>query len=416
MSSSQSRGCLGKGDLGLTPPGSRKAGQGVPHSAARQQAGAAHAGGHKPPAPSTCLAEDRLILQKHQHRAADLHPPGQTPAGERAGDSPPGSLPGWGCPRPECTHPDPHPYPLGRKLLCQTVETPTLACTARSITNTSASAEPTACCWMPRACCGGMVRGHPCPGVTPAPGCHHHSPPMLLSTLCSPPPPASHPGTPNLTQTPLSHEPPWPAAHIAGGAEVALGVDGREDEAGGHCPPACQHPQQQEAGTLQQQPPQLGPAVGEAPAPRLCLRRDPATSWDSHSPTIPRDSTPRSLGHPWVGQASHAPCSQDVPPSGGQRGESSPPHLSLPEGLGDSHPMLVAHHVGPPLYGVCSELQEGCGAQGGGQSQGTPALIWHTPAPLSIRVSHQMHCRKLPTPAATQSRGRGAGWWDRTGV
>lgn len=73
---------------------------------------------------------------------------------------------------------------------------------------------------------------------------------------------------------------------------MALGVDGREDEAGGHGLLARQHPQQQEAGTLQQQPPQLSLAVGEAPALRLCLQRDPATSWDSHSPTVPRDGTP----------------------------------------------------------------------------------------------------------------------------
>ena len=59
---------------------------------------------------------------------------------------------------------------------------------------------------------------------------------------------------------------------------MTLRVDGREGEAGGHCPLARQRPQQQEAGTLRQQPPELGPAVGEALALRLCLRRDPAAS------------------------------------------------------------------------------------------------------------------------------------------
>lgn len=39
MSSSQSRGCLGKVGWDLTPPGSKKAGQGIPHCAARQRAG-----------------------------------------------------------------------------------------------------------------------------------------------------------------------------------------------------------------------------------------------------------------------------------------------------------------------------------------------------------------------------------------
>lgn len=88
-------------------------------------------------------------------------------------------------------------------------------------------------------------------------------------------------------------------AHIAGGAEVALGVDGWEDKVGGHCLPVCQHPQQQQAGTLQQRSPQLGPAVGEAYALWLRLQRDLATSWDSHSSSIPRDSNPQSLGQPW---------------------------------------------------------------------------------------------------------------------
>lgn len=108
---------------------------------------------------------------------------------------------------------------------------------------------------------------------------------------------------------------------------MALGVDGWEDEAGGHCPPTRQHPQQEEAGTLRHQTLKLIPAIGEAPALQLCLRRDPATSWDSHSSTIPRDGTPQSLGGT-AGQASSAaPLSQDVTHLGG-RGERSPP-LSL---------------------------------------------------------------------------------------
>jgi len=43
-------------------------------------------GGTSLPPPGTCLAEDGLILQQHQHRAADLHPLDQTPAEGRAGD------------------------------------------------------------------------------------------------------------------------------------------------------------------------------------------------------------------------------------------------------------------------------------------------------------------------------------------
>lgn len=82
------------------------------------------------------------------------------------------------------------------------VETPELVCTARSITNTSTSVKPIACCWMPWAHWEGAQ-----PGVTPIP----ESPlppdaipmfPHAVIHTAHPPPPASHPGTPNLTQTP----------------------------------------------------------------------------------------------------------------------------------------------------------------------------------------------------------------------
>lgn len=149
-------------------------------------------GGTSLPPASTSLSEDRFILQKHQHRAANLHPPGQTPAGERDGDPRPGSLPGWqGWGFPQL---NPPPYPLGRKLLCQMVEMPVRACRARSITNTSASTEPTACRWVPRARCGGMARGHPCPGVTlgaipmpPSAVIHTLLTPQLLHPTLAPP-------------------------------------------------------------------------------------------------------------------------------------------------------------------------------------------------------------------------------------
>lgn len=137
----------------------------------------------------------------------------------------------------------------------------------------------------------GHSQGSPHPGVTPAPGGSTRAVGAVNHT------PTSHPGTPNLTTAP-SHGLPRTVAHVAGSAEMALGVDGREDEAGRHLPPAREHPQQQEAGTLRQQPLQLGPAVDEAPALWLCLQRDPATSWDSHSPTIPRHSTPGAWGVP----------------------------------------------------------------------------------------------------------------------
>lgn len=149
---------------------------------------------------------------------------------------------------------------------------------------------------MPRADWGQYSQGsalshsHPCPQV-PSPCV----PPMPSTTFCPLPLPTSHSGIPNPTQTPASHRPSWLVSHIAGGAEVALGVHGWEDKVGGHCLPACQHPQQQEAGTLQQQPPQLGPAVAEALALWLCLQKDLATSWDSHRSSIPRD---RAWGTP----------------------------------------------------------------------------------------------------------------------
>lgn len=81
-----------------------------------------------------------------------------------------------------------------------------------------------------------------------------------------------------------------------------------------------------------------------------------------------------------MGQTSRATPSQDVSHLGGRGETPTPPphpHLSLLDGLGDSHPMLVAHHVSPLLYRVCAELWEGWGAQGGGQSQGTHSLRWH---------------------------------------
>lgn len=57
------------------------------------------------------------------------------------------------------------------------------------------------------------------------------------------------------------------------------------------------------------------------------------------------------------------PPPQDVPHLGEMGRDTPPPpppqpHLSLSEGLCDSHPMLVAHHVGPPLHWVCFELWE----------------------------------------------------------
>lgn len=142
---------------------------------------------------STCLTEDRLILQKHQHRAADLHQTGQMPAGMggKSQSSPsrvPTRLAGLGVPPAR-----PPPYPLGRKLLCHTVEMPVLACTARSITNTSASSEPTACCWMPRAHCRGHGQGSPLSWSPPCPQVPSPCPPMLSTTL--------------LTGT--SRNPPW---------------------------------------------------------------------------------------------------------------------------------------------------------------------------------------------------------------
>lgn len=187
MSSSQSRGCLGKRGWGLTPPGRRKAGQRVTRSAARQWVGASHARGAQPfPLSCTRLVEDRLILQKRQHRAADLHQPGQASAGRKASERPswvPAGLAGL---RVFPGRPLIAPYPLGRKLPCQMVEVPALACTARSITNTSASVEPTACCWMPRVRCRGTARGHPCPGVTPSPGAVFTSPHAASHTLLTP--------------------------------------------------------------------------------------------------------------------------------------------------------------------------------------------------------------------------------------
>lgn len=122
---------------------------------------------------------------------------------------------------------------------------------------------------------------------------------------------------------------------------MAFSVDGWEDQAGGHCLPACQHPQQQQTGTLQQHPLQLGLAVGETPALWLCLQRDPSSSWDNYGPTVPKD--------PCMGQTSHT---SSPAPSRGQKEETFPPqpHLSLLEDLCDSHPMMVAYYVGPPLY------------------------------------------------------------------
>lgn len=97
---------------------------------------------------------------------------------------------GWGASDPR----DPCPYPLGRKLLCQTVEAPVLVCRARSITNTSVSAEPTACRWMPRADWGQYSQGSALSQSHPAPRCHPHVSPHAVNHILS---------------TPTSHIPPW---------------------------------------------------------------------------------------------------------------------------------------------------------------------------------------------------------------
>lgn len=120
-------------------------------------------------------------------------------------------------------------------------------------------------------------------------------PPGDIPVLSPLPLPTSHPGIPNLS--PPSHRPSRLAAHVAGGAEVAVAVDGWEGKAGGHCLSPSQHPQQQEAGALQEPPPQLGLAVGEAVTLWLHLQRDLAASWDRHSSSSPRDrGTPGGTG------------------------------------------------------------------------------------------------------------------------
>lgn len=146
--------------------------------------------------------------------------------------------------------------------------------------------------WLSRPC--PQLQSPRVPPCCPPHSAHSHFP---HPTLC-----------PSLTQTRPSHRPSRPAAHIAEGAEIALAVDGWEDEAGGHCLPAGQHPQQQEAGALQQPRPQAGPAVREAVAPRLCLQRDLPASRDS--PASPGTATPE-VGSP--GETGQLCCpSQDV--------------------------------------------------------------------------------------------------------
>lgn len=196
MSSSQSRGCLGKVSWGWTPPGSKKAGQGIPHCAARQWAGAARAGGHKLPPASTYLAKDRLILQKQQPWAANLYPPGQMPAGRRTRDpilgprqaGRAGGAPGrtrWGgsCSARWWRYPS--------------------WCAQLSRSQTPSPPLST----LPAAGCPGHAgrgvtgRGQPYPRVTPAPRCHPHVPPCCHSH-CSATTSCITLWHPNLTQTP----------------------------------------------------------------------------------------------------------------------------------------------------------------------------------------------------------------------
>lgn len=68
-----------------------------------------------------------------------------------------------------------------------------LVCTARSITNTSVSAEPTFCLWMPRADWGQYSQGSALSQSYLYPRCHPHVSPH---------------GVKHILPTPISHIPP----------------------------------------------------------------------------------------------------------------------------------------------------------------------------------------------------------------
>jgi len=207
---------------------------------------------------------------------------------------------------------------------------------------TNTSAEPTACRSMPRALWGGYGQGsplswsHPCPrGPSPCP-------------LCSLPPPTSHPGTPNPTQISHPTGPPASGSHS---------WRCRGD-------PPCRWSGRRGRGALPTGTPAPAAAGGWHP-PAAAPGARPGCRRSSGTAALPAERPSRLLRQPQPHrpQGWHPGAHACHPPRmcPGGRGERHPlqPHLSLPQALGDSHPMLVAHHVGPPLDGVRSELQEG---------------------------------------------------------
>lgn len=278
------QGLFGEGELGLEPTWQQKGRAGCSHLASRQQAGAPCAGaGTRLP----CSVPDLLRMDSSCRSISTGEPICISRAKRLSGEEPltcpswvPAEWQGWGASAPG----DPRPYPLGRKLLCQTVEAPVLVCRARSITNTLVSAEPTACRWMPRADWGRYSHGSALSQSHPAPRCHPHVSPHAVN---------------HILPTPTSRIPHWypqpdpdPAPQVP---QALLSGGSHSWRCRGH--PRCRWLGRQGRGALSAGVPAPAAAAGWHP-PAALPAAWPGCRRSSHTVALPAERPGYLMGQP----------------------------------------------------------------------------------------------------------------------
>lgn len=320
MSSSQSRGSLGKGSWGSNLPGSRRAGQGVPTWLPDSGQGLPVPGQGRLP----CSVPDLLRMDSSCRSISTGDPICISRAKRLRGEEPltcpswvPAEWQGGGASAPG----DPRPYPLGRKLLCQTVEAPVLVCRARSITNTSVSAEPTACRWMPRADWGRYSQGSALSQSHPAPRCHPYVSPHAVNHIL--PTPTSHNIPPWYPQPDPDPAPQIPQAFLSGGSHSW--------RCRGH--PRCRWLGRQGRGALSAGVPAPAAAAGWHP-PAALPAAWPGCRRSSHTVALPAERPGYLMGQP---QLQH-PQGQQPPEPGAPlvRQDVILPSTSPPPSAGSS--------------------------------------------------------------------------------